>query len=150
MQGRTSARAQARENVHHLHHHATWNERDAVRRKKWWREEDPEVPDRSAVRNALLDLDANSAAAEEEAARAEEMGSAEERSAAADAAAAAAHAHVREHAHVHCPPVDSYSVTQVRAAGGFAGAGDRVGEAQGTTRREFAGVIWIQRWMRRT
>ena len=103
------------------------------------------MPDRSAVRNALLDLDAKSAA-EEEAARAEERGSAEERS----AAAAAAHAHVREHAHVQCSPVDSYSVTQVRAAGGFAGAGDRGGEAQGTTRREFAGVIWIQRSMRMT
>jgi hypothetical protein len=101
------------------------------------------VPDRWAVRNALLDLDANAAAVEVGAARAEEMGGAEERSAVADADAAA-HAHVREHAHVHCPPVDSYSVIQVRAAGGFAGAGDRGGEVQGTTTREFAGVIWIQ------
>jgi hypothetical protein len=95
------------------------------------------------VRNAL-DLDANAAA--EEAARAEETSSAEERSAAPAAAAAAvvvAHAHVvRERAHVHCSRVDSYSyaVIQVRAAGGFVGAGDRGREAQGTTTREFAGV----------
>jgi hypothetical protein len=124
-----------------------WNERDAVRRR-CWREEDPEVPDRSAVRN-VLDLDAKTAAAEE-AARAEERSSAEERSAAAAAAdvvAAGAHAHVREHAHVHCSPVDSYSEIQGRAAEGFAGAGDRGGEAQGTT-REFAGAIWTERWMR--
>ena len=112
------------------------------------------MPDRSAVRN-VLDLDAKAAAAEE-AARAEERSSAEERSAAAaaDVAAAASagaagadDAHVREHVHVHCSPVDSYSAIQGRAAEGFAGAGDRGGEAQGTT-REFAGVIWTERRMR--
>ena len=118
----------------------------------WWREADSEVPDRTAVRNAL-DLDANAAA--EEAARAEEMNSAEARSAAPAPApaAAAAHAHVavvRERAHVHCSRVDSYSyaVIQVRAAGGFVGAGDR-GEAQGTTTREFADVTRKQMRKRR-
>lgn len=117
----------------------------------WWREADSEVPDRTAVRNAL-DLDAN--AAVEKAARAEEMNSAEERSAAAPAPAAAAHAHavvVRERAHVHCSRVYSYSyaVIQVRAAGGFVGAGDRGGEAQGTTTREFADVTRKQMRKRR-
>jgi hypothetical protein len=106
-----------------------WKEKDVVR----WSEEGSEVPDRTAVRNALgPDTKAVAAAAEE-------MNSAEELR-----SAAAAHAHVRARAHVNYSRVYSYAAIQVRAAGGFVGAGDRGGEAQGTTTREFAGMIRIQ------
>jgi hypothetical protein len=121
-------REQARETSHH---HAMWSGKDS------------EVPDRMAavsVRNAS-DLEVGEAVAE----RAVEESSAEERS----AAAAVARARVR--AHVYCSCVYSYAVIQVRAVGGFEGTGDRGGEAQGTTIREFAGVTRIQmrRWVQR-
>jgi hypothetical protein len=119
----TWTREQAREKSHH---HALW--------KKKWGGKDSEVPDRMvavSVRNAS-DQVAESVA---------EESSAEERS----AATAAAHGHggVRLRAHVYYSHVYSYAVIQVRAAGRFEGAADRGGEAQGTTTREFAGVIGI-------
>jgi hypothetical protein len=119
------AHAQAQQENFHHHHHAMWKEKYVV----LWSEEDSEVPDRVAVRSAS-DLDAKRAPAE--------MSSAEERS-----AAAAAHAHVLAHAYYYSR-VYSHAVIQVRAAGGFAGAGDRGDEVQGTTTREFAGVTRIQ------
>lgn len=93
------------------------------------------MPDRVAAVSVRNASDLEEAVAE----RAVEESSAEERS----AAAAAAHGHgVR--AHVYYSRVYSYTVIQVHAAGGFEGAGDRGGEAQGTTTREFAGVTRIQ------
>jgi hypothetical protein len=90
-----------------------------------------------SVRNAS-NLEAGEAVAE----RAVEESSAEERS----AAVAVAHARerVRVRAHVYYSYVYSYAVIQVRAVGVFEGAGDRGDEAQGTTTREFAGVIRMQ------
>jgi len=120
-----SQRAHAQAPVNFQHDHAMRKEKYVVC------QEDSEVPDRMNVRNAL-DLDAKGGAAAEG-----EMNSAEERS-----AAAAAHAHGRAHAYY--SRVRSHAVIQVRAAGGFVGAGDRGGEAQGTTTtREFAGVTRI-------
>lgn len=89
-----------------------------------------------SVRNAS-DLEAGEVVV----AKAAEESSAEERSA---AAVAHGHVRVREHAHVYYSRVYSYAVIQVRAAGGFVGAGDHGGEAQGTTTREFAGATRIQ------
>lgn len=112
---------QARERSHH---HAM---------QKKWNGKDSEVPDRMAavsVRNAS-DLEAGKAVVE----RAAEESSAEERS------AAVAHGHMR--VHVCSSRMYSYEANQVHAAGGFEGAGDRGGEAQGTTTREFADVTRI-------
>jgi hypothetical protein len=114
-------REQAREKSHHR---AMWK----------WSGKDSEVPDRMAavsVRNASDPV----------AERAVES-SAEERSAAV--AVAHGHGRVRSRAHVYYSREYSYAVIQVRAAGGFEGAGDRGGEAQGTTTREFAGETRIQ------
>jgi hypothetical protein len=116
----TWTREQAREKSHY---HAMWSGKDS------------EVPDRMAavgVRNASDPV----------AERAVEESSAEERSAAV--AVAHGHGRVRLRAHEYYSRVYSYAVIQVRAAGGFEGAGDRGGEAQGTTTREFAGVTRIQ------
>ena len=115
-------REQAREKSHY---HAMWK----------WSGKDSEVTDRMAaesVRNASDPV----------AERAVEESSAEERSAVV--AVAHGHGHVRSRAHVYYSREYSYVVNQVRAAEGFEDAGDRVGEAQGTTTREFAGVIRIQ------
>ncbi len=120
LQKQTRSREQARERSHH---HAMW--------KKKWNGKDSEVPDRMAasVRNAS-DLGAKAEEAEAESV-AQEESSAEERSAVT--AVAHGQGRVRVHARVY-----SYAVIQVREAGGFEGAGDRDGEAQGTTTREFA------------
>ena len=85
-----------------------------------------------SVRNAS-DLEVREA----EAKKAVEGSSAEERS----AATAVAHGRecVRVRARVYYLGVYSYAVNQVRAVGVFEWAGDRGGEAQGTTIREFAG-----------
>lgn len=104
--------------------------------KKQWSGKDSEVPDRMRVKNAS-DLGAREVVVEQAA----EESSADERSA---AAVAHGHVRVREHAHVYYSRVYSYAVIQVRAAGGFEGAGDRGGEAQGTTTREFAGETRIK------
>jgi hypothetical protein len=112
-------------------------------------EEGSEVPDRTSVRSAS-DLDAKKRAAEAAAAEEEEeTNSAEERS----AAAARAHVLVYARARAYYSREYSHAAIQVRAAEGFVGAGDRGGEAQGTTTREFAGAIpkrrrrWWQRWV---
>jgi hypothetical protein len=117
-------REQAREKSRY---HAMW--------KKKWSGKDSEVPDRMiavSVRNA----------SDRVAERAVEESSAEERSAATPVAHG--HGRVRSRERVYYSRVYSYVVFQVRAAGRFEGAGDRGGEAQGTTTREFAGVTQIQ------
>jgi hypothetical protein len=100
-----------------------------------WSGKGSEVPDRTAAVSVRNDSDLVAEKVVEES-------SAEERSAAV--AVAHGHGRVRLRAHVYYSRVYSYAVIQVRAAGGFERAGDRGGEAQGTTTREFAGVTRIQ------
>ena len=103
--------------------------------KRKWSGKDSEVLDRMvavSVRNAS-DLVAEKAV---------EESSAEERSAVT--AVAHGHGRVRSRERGYYSRVYSYAVIQVRAAGRFEGAGDRGGEAQGTTTREFAGVTRMQ------